>query len=101
VNLPGGNPIFQFWFDGDASPFYYSASMAFGTSPPLGNSERHNWCQSLWTHFSSLNDYTTNGWETWDGWNFCANGTARNPFYLHRDSDTEFHVTQTSSGAMC
>lgn len=50
VDLPGGNPIFQFWFDGDTSPFAYSPTMAFGTAPPLGNSERHNWCQSLYAH---------------------------------------------------
>ncbi len=101
VNLPGGNPIFQFWFDGDSSPFAYSPTMAFGTAPPLGNSERHNWCQSLYAHMYNLNDYTSSGWETWDSWNACLNSTARNPYYMHRDSDTEFHVTNNSGGKMC
>lgn len=101
VNLPGGNPIFQFWFDGDTSPFHYSPTMNFGTAQPLGNSERHNWCQSLYAHFYNLNDYTSSGWETWDNWNACLNSTARNPYYMHRDSDTEFHVTNDSSGKLC
>lgn len=48
-----------------------------------------------------LNDYTTSGWETWDNWNACLNTSSRNPYYLHKDSDTEFHVTTDSSGKLC
>ncbi len=95
VNPPGGDPIFQFWFDGNTSPFEYSPTMGFGTAKPMGNSERHNWCQSLWAHFTNLNDYTTSGWETWDTWTYCVNTSVRNKYYMHKDSDTEFHVTGT------
>jgi hypothetical protein len=101
VNPPGGNPIFQYWFGDDSSPFKYSPTMNFGTGQVLGNSERRNWCQSLFTHMYDLNDYTSSGWETWDGWAGCTNTTSRNPFYMHKDSDTELHVTSSSSGALC
>jgi hypothetical protein len=100
VNPPGGNPIFQFWFDNDSSPFEYSPTMTFGTAMPMGNSERHNWCQSLYAHLYNLNDYTSSGWETWDNWVGCFNTSARNPYYMHKNSDTEFHVTATSPNNM-
>lgn len=102
----GGVKIFRFYFDGETSPFAYSPTMSFNTGEPLGNSERRNWCQSLYAHMYNLSDLTNsivNGgsWETWDNWTGCTNTTVRNPYYMHKDSDTELHVTSNSSGKLC
>jgi hypothetical protein len=102
VDNVGHIEIFRFYFDGESSPFQYSPTMNFDTGEPLGNSERRNWCQSLYAHMYNLNDMTPSGsWETWDNWAGCKNTTSRNPYYMHKDSDTELHVTSSSSGAFC
>ncbi len=89
--------IFRFYFNGESSPFAYSPKMLFDTGQPIGNSERNNWCQSMWAHMHNLSDQKSDGtWETWDNWAWCFNNTARNPYYIHKDSDTELHVTATS-----
>lgn len=70
--------------------------MSFKTGSPIGNSERHNWCQSLWTRFKYLNNLTSSGWTNWDNWDGCVNTSVRKPYYMHRNSSTEFHVNGTS-----
>jgi hypothetical protein len=93
--------IFRFYFAGESSPFTYSPTMNFNIGYPRGNSERHNWCQSLYAHFYNLNDQISDGtWENWDTWAKCINTTARNPYYMHKDSSSEFHVTSTSPNNM-
>lgn len=94
--------IFRFYFNTETSPFAYSPTMSFDTGQVLGNSERRNWCQSLYAHMHNLADQLSDGsWETWDNWTGCKNTTVRNPYYMHKDSDTELHVTSSSSGALC
>jgi hypothetical protein len=89
--------IFRFYFNTETSPFAYSPTMTFNTGQPIGNSERHNWCQSLYAHMQNLADQLSDGsFETWDDWSWCLNDSARNPYYIHKDSSTEFHVTATS-----
>jgi len=93
--------IFRFYFDGEASPFEFSPTMSFNTGRPIGNSERKNWCQSLWAHLFNLNDQISSGaWQTWGNWAFCLNSSRRNPHYMHKNSSTEFHVTGTSPNNM-
>jgi hypothetical protein len=97
VDNVGHIEIFRFHFNGESSPFKYSPTMNFNTGQPIGNSERHNWCQSLWAHMSNLSDQISDhSWETWDDWNWCLNSSARNKHYIHKDSATELHVTATS-----
>jgi hypothetical protein len=97
VDNVGHIKIFRFFFNGESSPFKYSPTMTFNTGQPIGNSERNNWCQSLWAHMYNLSDQTSDGsWETWDNWNWCLNSSARNKHYIHKDSATELHVTATS-----
>jgi len=93
---PGHIEIFRFYFNTETAPFAYSPTMLFDTGQPIGNSERHNWCQSLWAHMHNLTDQASDHtWGTWDGWDWCLNSSARNPYYIHRDSDSELHVTAT------
>jgi hypothetical protein len=106
IDNKGGVKIFRLYYDGNF--LIYTPTLTFNQAPPLGNSERHYSCESLYTHMYNLNDLTNtidNGgtWETWDGWNGCYNtsGTSPAPYYLHRDSDTEFHVNTDSVSALC
>jgi hypothetical protein len=95
--------IYRFYFGSDL--LGYSPTMTSDAGMPIGNSKRHNWCQSLWTNMYNLNDYTASRtWETWDDWAFCLNtstSSTGNPYYMHKNSDTQLTVTAVSSGAMC
>jgi hypothetical protein len=94
--------IFRFYVDGQSSPFMYSPTMPFNRGYAIANSERHNYCDSLWTHIYGLNYFDTSGnWVPWGDLGCWNNTSARNPYYLHKDSNTELHVTQTSSGKLC
>lgn len=102
IDNVGHVEIFRFYFDTETSPFQYSPTMAFDTGQPIGNSERNNWCQSMWAHMYNLSNQGSDGsWGTWYGWAWCYNTSARNPYYVHKDSDSELHITNNSSGALC
>jgi hypothetical protein len=103
VENDGHIGIFRFYLDGESQPFAYSPTMGFQAASPRGNSERNFVCQSLYTHMFNLGDETSTPgtWETWDNWNYCKNESSGNPYYMHKDSDTELHVNSDSSGAMC
>jgi len=94
--------IFRFYFG--STLLGYSPTMIFNDAKPIGNSERKNWCQSLWAHFYNLNDYTpSRTWENWDNWAFCFNSShlsPGNPFFMHKDSATQFHVYATGPDNM-
>jgi hypothetical protein len=96
--------IWRFYFGGTL--LGYSPTMTFNSGQPIGNSERNNWCQSLWTNMYNLNDYTSSRtWEgSWDDWAFCLNSSiysTGNPYYMHKNSSTQLTVTTSSSGKMC
>jgi hypothetical protein len=94
--------IFQFVFDGESSPFAYSPTMTFNIGIPLANSERWNYCDSLYTHIYNLVYLTNSGWSTdWGNWGCWTNGSVRNPYYLHKNSDSDMNVTSSSSGSIC
>jgi hypothetical protein len=100
----GHNLIYRFYYYGNV--IGYSPTMTSDAGRPIGNSERNNWCQSLWTNMYNLNDYTSSGiWEgSWDDWAFCVNSSTSstgNPFYMHRNSSTQLTVTASSSGRLC
>lgn len=101
VENDGHIEIFRFYFNGDSSPFKYSPTMNFNTGFPIGNSERYNNCDSLWTHMYDLSYQIADGswsssWGNWACWGNTSNG-----WYLHKDSDSELHVTNNSSGKLC
>lgn len=102
VQNVGGNDIFQFIFDGDSSPFAYSPTMSFNTATPLANSERYNYCDSLYAHIYNLDYLTSSGWSgDWGNWACWTNTSVRNPYYLHQNSDSDMGVTSSSSGSIC
>jgi len=77
--------------------------MNFDTGTPLSNSERYNYCDSLYTHIYNLAYLTGSGsWSSdWGNW-YCANNTSmRNKYYLHKNSDSDLDVTSSSSGSIC
>lgn len=100
----GHHQIFRFYYQGNV--IGYSPTMTFDSGQPLGNSERNNWCQSLWTNMYNLNDFTSSGiWEgSWDDWAGCLNtstSSTGNPYYMHKNSSTQLTVTASSSGSLC
>ncbi len=101
VENVGHIEIFRFYFDGESSPFAYSPKMTFDFASPLTNSEHYNTCDSLWTHMYGLNYFQNDGtWSSSYGDLECAGNSAEG-WYLHKDSNSELHVTQDSSGKLC
>lgn len=98
VENVGNNGIFRFIFDGDPSPFAYGPTLPFQYGTPHGQSEHYNQCDSLYTHMYDLS-YAIN--ETPD-WSSSYNdlecyGDTSTTWYFHKNSDSDFDVTQTSS----
>jgi hypothetical protein len=102
VNV-GGVDIWRFYVDGQSSPFNYSPTMPFNYNWSVTNSERHNSCDSLWTHMFGLQYYAagTGSWTPFSDMNCWANSSGNNPYYLHEISNSELEVTTTSSGSLC
>lgn len=99
----GHDYIWRFYVDGQSSPFMYSPTTNLNTGWSVANSERHNDCDSLYTHMYDLNYYTSSQhWSVSYGDLECwTNSSVSNPYYLHKDSNSEFDVTTNSSGALC
>jgi hypothetical protein len=98
----GHKEIFQFIFDAESSPFAYSPTMTFNIGIPVANSERYNFCDSLYAHIYHLVYLTNSGWSTnWGDWQCFADTSVRNPYYLHKISDSNMDVTSSSSGSIC
>jgi hypothetical protein len=72
--------------------------MNFNTGSPVTNSERYNSCDSLWAHMYDLSHMTSDGsWSASYGDLKCWADTS-STWYLHKDSNSELHVNQTSGG---
>lgn len=89
--------------DGESSPFMYSPTTNMNNGWSVANSERHNSCDSLWIHMYDLNNFFSSGsWSSSYGDLECwTNTSGTNKYYLYKDSNSELHVTQDSSGALC
>ena len=88
--------IWRFYVDGQSSPFNYSPTMSFQQGYVIGNSERHNNCDSMWTHQYRLQYYSSAGdWNDWssDSEKTC---TATDGWEFNDVSDTEFYVDQNA-----
>jgi hypothetical protein len=93
--------IFRFYVDGQSSAFNFSPTMNFNSGLLITNSEHYNTCDSLWTHMYNINYFDANGnWSSSYGNLQCRKNTSTG-WYLHKDSNSELHVNQTSSGALC
>ncbi|HEV2372741.1 MAG TPA: hypothetical protein VGS19_11280 [Streptosporangiaceae bacterium] len=99
VDNAHGIGIFRFHFDGATRPFNYSPTMRFNQGWALTNSERRNTCDTLWTHFSSLQDQTSlTHWQPWAQL-VCFADTAPG-WNMAEISNSELFV-QNSGGHVC
>ncbi len=100
VENVGHVEIWRYYFDSESSPFAYSPTMIFNSSTISTNSEHYNVCDSLWTHMYGLNYFSSGGdWRTWG--DLECNYNDSTGFYLHKVSNSEIYVNQTSSGKLC
>jgi hypothetical protein len=100
VENVGHVEIFRFLVDGESSPFKYSPTMNFNTGAMVTNSEHYNTCDSLYTHMYDLAYMVSNGsWSSSYGNLQCSYNNSS--WYLHKNSNSELHVNQSSSGALC
>jgi len=94
----GDEGIWRFVFDDDSSPFAYSPTLPYNHGQPYDQSEHYNTCDSLYTHMYDLSsyDYTTGTWSASYSNLECALNDPPD-WYFHKNSNSDFDVTQTSS----
>lgn len=101
----GANNTWQYYVDNQSAPFASSPTMPFNNGYSVANSERHNSCDSLWTHMYSLNYFSRSGsWSSsYDDLVCWSNDSTPgpNPYYLYKNSNSELHVYTSSSGTLC